>query len=202
MLKSHRQSLLFAGFTAVFVGYFAVWLPGPAAGLRFIGLEIGEWIKFLGAGTSRNWFYVPPITLGLMLAVLTAGWRNGRWQTWLMRVLAVAVSLLAFPAVEDITGQFWHEYMLRVYLIGLVILAAGVSSLLAWQRPLHRSVWWLLALTGLVGAIGPTWYYLVARPAVSTVLGMPVGIGSGVWLNGAGHLLVTAVALLRLRGDE
>ncbi|MCP4426013.1 MAG: hypothetical protein GY803_16090 [Chloroflexi bacterium] len=199
MIKNQLQVALSAAFTAVFIGYFAVWLPGPAAGLRFMGLEMGEWIKFMGAGAARDWFYAPPITLGLALAWLTAVWSNARWQTWGMRGMAIAVSLLSFPAIEDITGQFRHEYALRVYLIGLVILAAVISGLLAWKRPLRRMVWVLLALIGLVGAIGPTWYYLEARAAVSAVLGMPLGIGLGVWLNGAGHLGVTAVSLARLK---
>ena len=103
--------LLFAGLTAVFVGYFAVWLPGPAAGLRLIGLELGEWIKFLGVGQSRDLFYAPPILLGLIMVLLTAGWDNRRWQTWLFRLLAIGVSLLAFPAVAAITTEPRSEWL-------------------------------------------------------------------------------------------
>lgn len=198
MSKTQSQ-LLLAGFTAVFAGYFLVWLPGPAAGLRLIGVELGEWVKFLGVGAGRNWFYGPPITLGLMMTVPTAGWSNGRWQTWVMRGLGLAVSLLAFPAIEDISGPAWPDYVGRVVLIGVVVIMGMLASFLAWKRPLQRAVWWVLALLGMVGTIGPTWYYLIVRPIVSHVLGLPVGIGPGVWLNGAGHLLVTAVALQKMR---
>ena len=43
-----RLGLLALGLTAIFIGYFLVWLPGPGAGLSLIGVEVGEWIKFLG----------------------------------------------------------------------------------------------------------------------------------------------------------
>ena len=201
----HLQSLvssllLISGLTAVFVGYLSVWLRGPGVGLQFLGVELGEWVKFLGVGQNRDLFYLPPITLGLMLAVWTMGWPNGRWQTWAVRGLAVLVSLLAFPALEDLLGAAREQYTGRVYLIGLVLAVALLSGLvgpaLAGQRPWLP--WLLLALLGLAGAIAPTWMYGQIAPYVSGVIGMPVGIGWGVGLNLGGHLLVTAVAFWQL----
>ncbi len=208
MAKSHLRLALTAAFTAVFIGYFTVWLPGPAAGLRFVGFEIGEWIKFLGVGFARNWFYAPPITLGLMLVVWTLTWgeasaerrpegvsRGGRFQNWLMRGLAVGVSLLAFPAIEAIQYEAGSEWQLRLALVGLVFVTALLAGWLE-KRPLpYWLPWLLLALLGLVGAVGPTRLYLAVRPFVSEAVGLPMGIGLGVWLNGIGHLGVTAVSL-------
>ena len=94
MIKQYRQILFLLSFTAIFIGYLMVWLPGPSAGLQFLGIEMGEWTKFFGLGAKRNWFYLPPLTLALMLLFFTAGWENGRTQTWLFRGVAVAVSLL------------------------------------------------------------------------------------------------------------
>jgi len=204
-LIANRQSsvsslLLIAGLTAVFVGYLSVWLPGPGVGLQFLGVELGEWVKFLGVGQNRDLFYLPPITLGLMLAVWTMAWPNGRWQTWAMRGLAVLVSLLAFPAIEDLLGVSREQYTGRVYLIGLVLAVALLSGLvgpgLAARRPWLP--WLLLALLGLLGAIAPAWMYAQVAPYVSQVIGLPLGIGWGVWLNAGGHLLVTAVAVWQL----
>ena len=55
-LPDERQSALIlnASFTVILVGYLVVWLPGPAAGLQFIGVELGEWIKFLGVGRKHD----------------------------------------------------------------------------------------------------------------------------------------------------
>ncbi|MCA9969136.1 MAG: hypothetical protein KC425_02920 [Anaerolineales bacterium] len=188
------QIWLQIGWTAVLVGYLTVWLPGPSAGLQFLGVEIGEWIKFAGVRGSRNLFYLPPITLGLMLALSTAGW-PARWQTWALRGVAFGVSLLAFPALEAILREPRSEWLLRLLLIGLVGLAAVGSR---WLRPYPRAVWLLLALLGLAGAALPTWRYLTLRPFLAELFGTAVGIGPGVWLNGLGHLLVTAVAAQQL----
>jgi hypothetical protein len=201
LLANRAYEGLLLGVTAVFIGYLTVWLPGPAAGLRFIGVEMGEWLKFFGVGAQRDIFYLPPITLGLMLALWTMRWQNGRWQTWAMRGLAVAVSLLAFPAIADLTGGARHEYLLRVQLIGLVVVVAGLSSLAARWRESTLMVWlpWLLmAMVGLIGGVLPVWYYGEIRPYFSQVMGIPLGIGPGVWFNTIGHLLVSLIALRQL----
>ena len=88
MSDSVRLNTLFLGLTAMFVGYFLTWLPGPAAGLQIIGLEMGEGIKFLGVGGGRNWFYLPPIARGAIVALLAAMLPNDDWRTWLARFLA------------------------------------------------------------------------------------------------------------------
>ena len=202
MRTQNQERLLLAGLTAVFIGYLSVWLPGPAAGLQFLGVELGEWIKFLGVGAIRDLFYLPPIILGLMLAVLTMGWENGRWQTWLMRGLALLVSLLAFPAYEDLIGDFRSEYLLRVALIGLVGLTIILVSLFG-KKLVTKWAWlpWvLLAILGVIGAALPLWYYVSqVQPYVSNVFGVPVGVGWGLILYTAGCLGITAVSLWQLR---
>jgi hypothetical protein len=198
-MSKKQSQLLWAGLTAVFLAYFLVWLPGPAVGLQFIGVEIGEWIKFLGVGLGRNWFYLPPITLGLMLALVTLTWPPYRWQNWMMRGLAVAVSLLSFPAIEAIRFEAVSEWRLRLLLIGGVAMLAVLTGLVErWTVPVWLP-WLLLVVLGIIGAIFPFWFYGQVRPLVAQAVGLPVGIGPGVWLNGAGHLLVTAVAMQRLK---
>ncbi len=192
-----RQTILHLGFTAILIGYFMVWLPGPAAGLQLIGLEIGEWIKFLGVGSRRNLFYLPPITLGLAIALVTIGWSNRRWQSWAMRGVAAAVSLLAFPAIQAITSEPQSEWLLRLVLVGLVWVVALVSGLFSSRQPSRKPGWsWLLFIVlGLVGLLLPTWQYLAVRPLVSQILMMSVGIGPGVGLNAVGHLLMAGIGL-------
>lgn len=173
-----------------------VWLPGPSAGLQLLGFEMGEWTKFFGLGVKRNWFYLPPITLALSMLFFTMGWRNGRFQTWLFRGVAVAVSLLAFPALEDITDPTsWRDYVSRVVAIGLVVAVVGLLAVLGrqkrpWLVPVSRV---LTIVVGLVGLILPTLIYLEVRPYVSDLLRLELGYGPGFWLNLLGH---TAVVLL------
>jgi hypothetical protein len=194
-----RWPVFFAlGVTAVLVGYLMVWLPNRNVGLSFIGVELGEWVKFLPEvrggqiRTSRNFFYVPPIALGLCLALFTATWPN-RWQTWLMRAFAVGVSLLAFPAVPAILDEPSTEWRLRLALIGLVVIVALLTPLLGrWPRFVQG----LIVLCGVVGIVLPTWAFVEIRPIVAELLRTPVGIGPGVWLNLVGFgLLITAAVL-------
>lgn len=178
--------------TAVLIGYLTTWLPHPAAGLTLIGLDISEWVKFLpqmqnGELPNRDWFYLPPVTLGGLMILWSVGWGNGRWQTWFVRLLGVGVSLLAFPAIEEIRFEAASEWRPRVVLIGLVVLLA-VGSVFLSRVPRVTAV--LMIALGLVGLILPTWAYLAVRPVVSALLGVPLGTGMGVWLNGVGHLIM------------
>lgn len=205
MTKPQRQTLLLLSFTAIFIGYLMVWLPGPSAGLQFLGIEMGEWTKFFGLGVKRNWFYLPPLTLALMLLFFTVGWENGRLQTWLFRGVAVAVSLLAFPAWEDITNPTsWRDYVSRVVAIGLVLAVAGLLSLFGGaKRPWLQTVGWgLMVVAGLVGLVWPTLIYWEVRPYASELLRLELGYGPGFWLNIVGHAAIFMLAGWQLAKKE
>lgn len=193
--------LLLGALTAVWVGYWLVWLPGPGAGLQFLGVEVAEFVKFMGVGPVRNWFYWPPISLALLLLLLTLLWSNGRWQTWLVRGVAVAISLLAFPAYEDLTSVVQAEYLPRVVAIGVVVVVTAVVSVFGWLLPMRwRRVicWGGMLLLGLVGAIMPWQVYGQIMSNLSQLFGVPVGVGWGMGLNIVGHLLVAVVAAWQL----
>lgn len=195
---SIRLNLLFVGLTAILAGYLMVWLPGPSAGLQLIGIEVGEWIKFLGIGAGRNWFYLPPIVIGLTLALLAATWPNGRIQTWMARGLAIAAAMLAFPALAAIQLEppsEWLARLLAIALVGVVAFAGAIPSQ-RWRD--SDWIWLLVVAVALAGAIVPTVQYLIVRPAAEASLLRPVGVGVGVWLNAIGSLLVAAAALTEI----
>lgn len=197
--RASRLDLLFLGLTMIFVGYFMVWLPGPAAGLQLIGVELGEWIKFLGVGGRRTWFYFPPIVIGMTLGLLAAMWPNDRRGVWLMRGLAVAVAMAAFPALAAIQLEPRSEWLARVLGIALVALMAMAGALLSSRSPGARWPWLAIGLVTLAGAALPTLQYFAIRPTVEAIMLRPLGTGFGVWLNAAGSLLVAAVALIEWR---
>ena len=193
--------IFFAALTAVFTAYFLIWLPGPAAGLQLMGLETGEWVKFMGMGTRRNLFYLPPITLALTMQLLSGFWPNKRWQTWPMRGAAIAVALLAFPAIEDLMGATRDEYLSRlaaIFVVGGMGLAAAAASRHRQNVWVRRALLGGMALCGLLGFYLPLSAYLEVQPVVSAWMGRPIGIGIGVWLNSAGQLGITAVSLAAL----
>lgn len=201
-LSPVRLNLLFLGLTAILIGYFLVWLSGPSAGLQIIGIELGEWIKFLGVGARRNWFYLPPIVVGLSLALLAATWPN-RPQTWLARGVAVAVAMLAFPAVAAIQLEPSSEWLVRLLLIGLVALVAAGGALIARRASGSVWVWPVMAAVALIGLLLPALQYFAVRPVVEDILLQPVGVGLGVWLNAGGALLVALIAIAHfLQGKQ
>ncbi len=197
MIEIRVRTILLLGLTAIFIGYLMVWLPGSGAGLSFLGIELGEWVKFMGVGVARNLFYLPPITLALMLVTLTLLWGNGRWQSWAMRGLALLISWQVFPAIEDITGPVRHEYIPRVQWMALVLLAIVVTAVLCWAVKIETRQWlcWLfLIVLGIVGVVQPTRIYLQIQPNVAQLVGMSIGYGWGLILNGAGHLFIAGAS--------
>jgi len=199
MSDSVRLNTLFLGLTAMFVGYFLTWLPGPAAGLQIIGLEMGEWIKFLGVGGGRNWFYLPPIAIGAIVALLAAMWPNDDWRTWLARFLAIAIALLAFPAIAAIQMEPRSEWLARLIAIGLVVIIAIGGSLIKHRDSATWWAWLTIAVFAFLGGLLPTTQYFLVRPVVEGILKQNLSIGIGIWLNLAGVLLVGTMAIYELR---
>ena len=200
-LSPRQQTILYLSFTAILLGYWLVWMPGPAAGLQLIGLEMGEWVKFLPpvqAGqisASRNLFYLPPILLGLLLVFTTVNWPN-RWPTWVVRGLAILVSWLAFPSLDAIRLEPWSEWLLRLVLVGVVALVAVGTH---WLKGRFAAAYTplLSAFIALAGVVLPTWAYLAMRPAIAQALARPVGFGPGFWLIGVGFAVAAAIFLRR-----
>ncbi len=206
ILYSAAPTILKLGFTLILLAYFLVWLPQAVVGLSFIGLDLGEWVKFLPQlrsgelSLNRNLFYLPPITLGLMLTSWTIDWPNRRWQTWVVRGIAILIACLAFPAFEVILDEQMDQWLLRILLITVVILATILAPILKRLLPSHTPVytWLTIIFLGLVGASWPTWAFLAIRPIVTELFGVPVGIGPGVTLNIVGHLLAAGAAIVSL----
>ena len=201
MIPRRHYPLLWLGFTLILAGYLMVWLPQPTAGLSLIGLEMGEWIKFLpqvqaGATPDRNLFYLPPILLSIMMILWTAEWPTNRWQTWAMRGLAFAVSLLAFPALEAIRDEPSSQWLLRLVLIGLVAVTAVLSPLL--RRLPNKLLPLLLLILAVLNLALPLWAYTAVRPIIADLLQTDVGIGPGLLLHILGNGLISAAVVLTI----
>jgi hypothetical protein len=84
-----------------------------------------------------------------------------------------------------------------VVLFAGTVLVAGLTPV--WRDKLpadRRSIDLVLIGLGLIGALLPLWAYLAMRPAIGRLIGQPVGLGPGLWLNTISHLAVVALALL------
>ncbi len=206
-LLDNRQSetVIRIGFTIILLSYFLVWLPQPVVGLSFIGLDIGEWVKFIPQVRqgevlpSLSFFYLPPVTLGAMMALWTVRWSNRRWKTWVIRGAALFVSLLALPAIESFRDEPISQWILRLLFIAVVPIAILLATAYASKESVPDTVPWAYFLGfGLVGALLPLWTYLAIRPLAGEIIGSIVGFGAGVIINTLGHGLLAALGMIQL----
>ena len=192
-----RTQLPSLALTLGVLGYLWPWLSHPAAGLTLIGLDVGEWSKFLpqmqaGQLPNRDYFYLPPITLGLALVWLSVGRRG--WRPWMLRGLGVLVSLLAVPMLEIIRFEEASQWRPRLMLIGLVMVMGAISP---WLNQKVAAVG--LLLVGLIGLLWPTWAAVALRPVMAEWVGGGVSLGLGVYANGLAHGALAAVGWANLR---
>ncbi len=196
-------------FALIFVGYLSVWLPNKVAGLAMLGLEIGEWVKFLPGMrwdavnnpdplVDRNWFYLPPIMLSAALLLWSTRWRSSGWL-WLVRLLALAAATLALPAIPDILNHPRESLprMSWVVACGVVFLLVSVVGDKFGRIPPI-----LITILGLIGAILPTWAYFAMIPIISDYTRETPGVGYGVWLSLVGHIGLIVLGLFLFRQQK
>jgi hypothetical protein len=140
---------------------------------------------------SRSLFYAPPITIALILILMSSCWPSSRWQTWSIRLIAAGISVLAFPAYEAL-GTEAAEWLWRVLAIGLVFVLAILSPFLG-RLPI-RARWALIGFVAVCGALLPGWVLLEVRAAFASLQRISLGIGVGYWLNLGGLMMIAALA--------
>ena len=148
---------------------------------------------------ARDYFYLPPITLSAALILWTTTWVERGWRAWAVRGLALLVSLLAFPAIEDISGPVREQYTTRVLWIGAVAALALLSAFWGEGRGAWQRLAWLLMRCGQQRGAG---FAIVADGAGTAVprraCRPTVCAGMGLWLAGFGYGLVILVSLWQL----
>ena len=199
MNKRWEEKGLPLGLTLILIGYFLPWLSHPTNGLTLIGLDISEWIKFLpqiGELPNRNLFYLPPITLGLILVLLSVRLAQG-WRPWALRAVGILVATISFPSIDALRFEAAGEWRLRLFMIAFVV-AVAMGSVWLGRLP-KRITYGLITLTAMVGLILPTYLFSIILPVVETWLVIDWQVGLGIWFNGIGHLLIGGIALSHAR---
>ncbi len=172
-----------------------------------LGLEIGEWVKFLpqvqaGQTIDRTYFYLPPLTASLAILLWSAGWRG--WQAVVVRGVAMIIATLALPAIPDILNRSNPGEMGERIRVGCVLLIGILALYFQFRRRtgFGRKLPYALIILGLVGAIMPTYSYFSFRPIIATYLRFTPGVGYGLWLTLGGHCLLILAGLLLLRQQK
>ena len=187
------------GWCLAAIGFLGPWVSHPTAALALTGVDMAEFVKFLpgvldgSLRLTRQWFYLPPFAITVSIALLIGSLRLH--YTKLLQALGL---LLAIPVSLQLLPPAWSPSSLMTAEFRAQTIALGVSwLLLASFWLLRRLPSWLLgslsAALSLSSLVLPVWQFLIAKPAIDEVYGVPPGAGWGLFLCLTG-LVVTAAA--------
>lgn len=178
--------LVLAGFVLIAAGYWGAWMWAKAAGLRVLGLDMPEYVKFLAEVRSgqitlrREVFYLPLLALSLSLSLLAHRpelcLRKG--VRWLLNLVAVPTALAMLPPAWTPPLLRTPEFSTQTLAIGFCLLAAVASY------PLLRHLPWLavallVTALALAASVPPVATFYRLQPALLTVYGPSGQVGNG-----------------------
>jgi len=190
------------GWLLAALGYWGPWIAHPTAALTLNGVDMGEFVKFLPAVQDgslrvvRQLFYLPPLAVVVSIALLI-GLRRLRYP-WPPRVLfllfAIPVSLQLLPPAWSPASLTTSEFRVQALALGLCWLLLAGFWLLGRLPP------WLagsLSTALSVAALGlSAWQFLLVKPAIDQVYGVPPSPGWGLALCLAGLAVIALASIL------
>jgi hypothetical protein len=188
------------------VGYYGPWVAHRAAGLVVIGLDLGEFVKFLPEVASRQvpvqreLFYLP-LFAGSVTASLLAS-RNcfPLWQRCLLAFVAVPLALAMLPPAWSPAILGVREFRLQV--LAIAVCLALIPGIVLTRYLPNRLILAVIAAFALLAAIGPTWAFLQISGAVNTAYRRPPALGWGFWLCFFGFFGAAFLAMAEVLRDS
>lgn len=185
-------------------GYVGPWVDHRVAGLAILGLDLGEYVKFLPmvrGGTTSLWregFYLPLVAISLTLSLCV--WRPElRWQrpvvAWLMiavQVLgAIAAALNMLPPAWTPQRMLTPEFHQQLAAILLCLAAVAFGPFLALLPRLVTGVF--VFLLSAVAAVVPVIQFLRVLPQIATLYNHNLVPGWGMYLMLIGLAMLVAL---------
>jgi hypothetical protein len=203
--SSHlRRWLLPLAALLTLAGYFGPWVPHRAAGLVIIGLDLGEYVKFLHPIRSgeislwREGFYLPLIAVSVALSL--HAYRRELAYAWPVKI---GLLLVAGVAALNLLPPAWSpplllapEFRLLTAAMLLCLGLAATSPLLA-LLPAWTSAGIILVLSILAIWL-PIQSFLRVLPAIADIYGHSITPGWGLWLMVVGLVGMAGGAMLDL----
>lgn len=198
--------LLPLGVVAALAGFLGPWVAHPVAGLAILGLDLGEYVKFLPAIRSgaislwREGFYLPLVAVSLTCSLSV--FRREFAYHWLVRalliVLAIVAALNLLPPAWTPQRMLTPEFQQQAIALGICLLAMLFSPFLA-LLPRWLAAVLIVALT-LAALLIPAWQFVQVFPGIAALYNQPLLPGWGIFVMAMGLLdmLVAAVLLATL----
>ena len=195
--------LLPLGSLLAFMGYVGPWVDHRVAGLAILGLDLGEYVKFLPqvrAGTTSLWregFYLPLVAVSLALSLCT--WRAElRWRqpgvAWLMIAVqvigAIVAALNILPPAWTPQRMLTPEFQQQLAAIVLCLSAVAFGPFLALLPRLVAGL--IVLLLSTVAAVVPLVQFPRVLPEIATLYNHELVSGWGMYLTLAGLVMVMA----------
>ncbi len=192
---------LLLGWISASAGYYGAWIAHPTAALTLSGADMAEFVKFLPSVLDgslqvfRQLFYLPPLVVGVTIALLIASPRLllPVYVRAIVLVLAIPVTLQLLPPAWSIASLRSPEFMLQTLaMVGCWLLLA-ISWLLGRLPILWSGVG--AAVLGLASLALCAWHMSLVKPAIDPIYGIAPGIGWGFWLCMTGLAVVSLAGL-------
>ena len=211
------------GALIAFLGYVGPWVDHRVAGLAILGLDLGEYVKFLPqvrAGTTSLWregFYLPLMAVSLTLSLCawrrelywppTCGSANGLGELahdltrsalhWLLVALhvigAIAATLNLLPPAWTPQRMTTPEFQQQAAALALCLLAVAFGPFLALLP--RRLAGALILLLCLPAAIVPVQQFLAVLPEIAAIYNHPLTPGWGMYVMLLGLLLLALLSV-------
>jgi hypothetical protein len=195
--------MVILGFLLSAAGYWGPWVAAEAVGLRVLGLDIAEYVKFIAEVRSgqlvlqREVFYIPLATLSLSLSLLAhrPDLRIPTWMRWLLNLLAVPVALAMLPPAWTPPLLRTPEFIKQTIAIVLCSVAAVASYPLLRRLP-RLPVALLITVLSVAAIVPPIATFYRLQAAFAAIYGNPVQIGYGPAVMALGFTLLALGAWL------
>jgi hypothetical protein len=195
--------LVLLGWLFIALGYWGPWVPANAVGLRILGLDMAEYVKFIAEVRSgqitltREVFYLPLLALSLSLSLLAH-----RPELRLPGLVRWGLNLLAVPAALAMLPPAWTpgllatpEFVKQTAAIGVCIVAAVLSYPVLRRLP-AKLVAGMILLLALLAVFPPLLTFARLSPALDAIYGRQLPPGRGLWQLPLGFVLLASGVLL------
>lgn len=186
------------------VGFWGPWVDHPVAGLAILGIDLGEYVKFLPqvrAGELVLWregFYLPLVaaSLALSLCVFRAEFRYPWWVRVPMLAGAVVAALNLLPPAWTPQRMLTPEFQQQTLAIGLCLAAMAFSPFLALLPA--RLTGGLILVLSLPALAIPVEQFARVLPGIGVLYNHPLmpGWGMIVLMIGLATLAVGGVTMM------
>lgn len=199
-------ALVLLGWLLIAVGYWGPWVPAPAAGLRVLGLDLAEYVKFIAEVRSgqialtREVFYLPLVALSFSLSLQAhrPELRLPGPARWGLNLLAVPAALAMLPPAWTPALLTTPEFVRQTAAIIVGIALALLSYPLLRRLPAKLAAGLVLLLAVL--AVAPPWLtFARLSPALDAIYGHALPAGRGPWQMALGFALLALGSLLAAR---